>query len=786
MSQQHQQANSMEEQGDTSQPAPPPPQSVQQQQNLQQEPVNFNPSYGRRVTIGGMHGSGPIDRRGSLASVGMDDLFGRRPSMGFDVNNMDLFARRDSMDSTAAALDAAFLDLTRRRSSLFLGPGGPPGSDVGYPPSHQDPNFMRASLGGAAPPGFSPSSGMGPAAGMRNPGFNPPGYERNPSLSSFNVPNLPPPTVPSQQDPVGTIAARQKQLQQQQRELEQYQKVLEIQRQQLLANMQERSYDMPVPPQGRSPMSRFGGSMGFGSQSGSMSLGGSLALGSVHSQGSHGSSTQPQQHRSSGNQNWWICQICNAKAFSSREEATTHERVCQEGRRGDPMQPLQMQDTSQRSFSMGMDGSGHSAQSAHSFEPTAMMSSGPFAMLPSPMPLAMPSDKDFLTALHCFVRAYCVEVFTATEQDVATPSKGKRKPIQVGQIGIRCPHCHSYDPTNQRSRERGSVYYPTTISSIYNATMNLLQRHLHSCPAVPEDIMRRYETLKADDARSGTSKRYWVESALSLGLVDTPNGIRYSALRPPPLPSLTPQQASTGQEAVRRNSNEFFSSKSNAVTDAKNAQDASGQASKNSEGDAAMPRMEQEMADSAPLVTPDDKPYATTFSYHLLSQMQPCVFTEADRLGKRKGLPPGFPGLACRHCFGGYGSGRFFPSSIKTLSDTSKTLNVLHNHMMRCRKCPAEVRETLEKLRSTHDEERAKMKFGSQKAFFARIWERLHGKNQPPSFKRPLAPAPNYPPQGMHTGPPPGYMHSPPRPMAGPVPPMESMGSGPSPKRQKV
>jgi hypothetical protein len=131
-----------------------------------------------------------------------------------------------------------------------------------------------------------------------------------------------------------------------------------------------------------------------------------------------------------------------------------------------------------------------------------------------------------------------------------------------------------------------------------------------------------------------------------------------------------------------------------------------------------------------PLVADADKPYATDFSYLLMDQMQPCVFTEADRLGKRKGLPPGFPGLACRHCFGGYGSGRFFPSTIKTLSDTSKTLNVLHNHMMRCRKCPSDVKETLEKLRVSHDDERAKMKFGSQKAFFGRIWERLHGKGQ--------------------------------------------------------
>ena len=104
---------------------------------------------------------------------------------------------------------------------------------------------------------------------------------------------------------------------------------------------------------------------------------------------------------------------------------------------------------------------------------------------------------------------------------------------------------------------------------------------------------------------------------------------------------------------------------------------------------------------------------------------------------------PGFAGLACRHCFGGYGSGRFFPSSIKTLSDTSKTLNVLHNHLGRCRKVPKEVLKQMEQAKDRHDEERAKMKFGSQKKFFAKIWSRLHdnrpdGKSIKPPPRKPL------------------------------------------------
>jgi hypothetical protein len=794
-----------------------PPASVaphSQTMNQAQQSVNFNsnPNYpsSRRVTIGhntvmppgppntaskipggpnpmGMGGGGggnPMmmgdNRRGSMSSGmgNMDDFFGRRPSFGFDMGMDPFFGRRDSMDSTTAALDAAIMDLSRRRYSAAMG-GGPP------PPGVTD-------LGGG------PQTSAGNSSMGNNPYYPPQGMGMGMPSSA---------TVGSGGSQTHeSIAQRQQQLQQQQRELEQRQKELEFQRQQLIASMQERSYG------GHHPGGGGGGMMNRGS------LGlGSLGLGSVHSHGSASMATSqmhppassqmamPQRSSvasGSSGQQWWICQVCNSKAFASHEEALTHEAICQEGiHRGtskmDPMHPLPMHpqdmsmgrnysmglgmDTSQRGMSMGMgmgmgmgmDNSSRgvvsmgmdssrggsmgfdssrnmslgmdSSSGHHSYHNDRTMSMGPFAMLSQPVALAMPSDKDWLTPLHCFVRGHCVEVFTATESDVATPSKGKRKPIQVGQIGIRCPHCRVYDTSNgtNKARERGSVYYPTTIASIYNATMNLLQRHLHNCPSVPDDVMRRYETLKADDARSGTSKRYWIESALSLGLVDTPNGIRHSALRPPPLPTLTRQQETTGQDVARRGSNEFFGTKSNAMPEIKDAPSGGSEATGDDIiTDESISKAEREMSNSAPLVTPDDKPYATTFSFHLMSQMQPCVFTEADRLGKRKGLPPGFPGLACRHCFGGYGSGRFFPSSIKTLSDTSKTLNVLHNHMMRCRKCPADVKENLEKLRGIHDEERAKMKFGSQKAFFGRIWERLHGKDHPASMKH-LAPVPN-------------------------------------------
>ena len=123
-------------------------------------------------------------------------------------------------------------------------------------------------------------------------------------------------------------------------------------------------------------------------------------------------------------------------------------------------------------------------------------SKGPFRQLSKPIPLALDEDKHWITPLHCFVRKHCVEVFTASDMEVQTPSKGKRKPIQVGQIGIRCVHCHEGLKDTDLNRERGSVYYPTSLSSIYNATMNLLQRHLRTCPKVPDSIMEKYKELK--------------------------------------------------------------------------------------------------------------------------------------------------------------------------------------------------------------------------------------------------------------------------------------------------
>lgn len=208
---------------------------------------------------------------------------------------------------------------------------------------------------------------------------------------------------------------------------------------------------------------------------------------------------------------------------------------------------------------------------------------------------------------------------------------------------------------------------------------------------MPPEVLARYEDLKSSNARSGASKKYWADSAARLGLIDTPEGIR--------LDKAAHKAHIESQKGGKKKSGSSNSASSLQAEDSEEA---------------------------PPLVLPSDKRNTTAFTFHLMSQMQPCVFTEADRLGRRRNLEVGFAGLACRHCFGVYGSGRFFPSSVKTMADASKTLDVIYRHVMKCKKCPSDIRGGLRNLRDFHDSERSKMPFGNQRAFFVKIWGRLH------------------------------------------------------------
>lgn len=180
----------------------------------------------------------------------------------------------------------------------------------------------------------------------------------------------------------------------------------------------------------------------------------------------------------------------------------------------------------------------------------------------------------------------------------------------------------------------------------------------------------QYQRLKGLTARSASTKEYWVSAARKLGLVDTSKGVFFKqsnhvdeASAPPPQPVSITQDASTSTVAAQQ-------------------------------------------APLVRLVEPSDKIFATEYSYFVMEQMTTCVFTEADRLGKRKCHTVGFAGMACKHCVGGNGSGRFFPLTLKTFSDVSKSIHVLRNHLIKCTKAPRDMAETVTLLYKQHKNEK--------------------------------------------------------------------------------
>jgi len=139
---------------------------------------------------------------------------------------------------------------------------------------------------------------------------------------------------------------------------------------------------------------------------------------------------------------------------------------------------------------------------------------------------------------------------------------------------------------------------------------------------------------------------------------------------------------------------------------------------------------------SCPLVSPNDKEFSTQFSFGVLSQMRVCTFSKInDFRSKRKKLRDGYSGLACKWCYScpnstsagsGAGAGKFFPSSIKTMSDSKKTLMAIYRHLKKCPSVPSDLKNYLEQALQFHEAERQKKEFGSQRKFFTLIWNRLH------------------------------------------------------------
>lgn len=291
--------------------------------------------------------------------------------------------------------------------------------------------------------------------------------------------------------------------------------------------------------------------------------------------------------------------------------------------------------------------------------------------------LALPADEDFLSPLHSFMRRYCVEVFTAGDQEVNEPRVGGSHTARVtqGQVGIRCVHCK-----HRRQKRERAVCFPSNLRNLYHSIETWQRRHSLVCEDIPRWVKASMtELIARSRSGAGGRRQYWEESAAAIGLANTPTGIRF--VRPP------------GQAPLRP---------------------------------VIEPVLSLPEAPSRPVVREEDQGLVTDYLYLLLDQMETCQFTESDREGGRskvKDCPVGFPGMQCRHCRGKAGFGRYFPSTIGALTSANSDRNI-YNHLTKCRRCPAPVKEELKRRQA--DQLAMKNRRGSRKLFFERVWQRIH------------------------------------------------------------
>ncbi len=215
----------------------------------------------------------------------------------------------------------------------------------------------------------------------------------------------------------------------------------------------------------------------------------------------------------------------------------------------------------------------------------------------------------------------------------------------------------------------------------------MLREHFGNCKAIPQELKDRFLELKSKTSQGATnSKRYWVHSAMKLGMMDSANGIwvteksQAAALAAPPFG--TPEDNAVAVQSARTQSES--------------------------------PVM---------MVTPSDRDLVSEFLYTLMAQVQRVYLTESERVASRKNLPIGLPGIGCRHCCPSNRRGlcRFFPARRRTLPNK---LNDLYNHIRRCTLCPTEIKDRLTALEQKSEQTDTKDTEG-ERAFFDQIWTRL-------------------------------------------------------------
>ena len=356
----------------------------------------------------------------------------------------------------------------------------------------------------------------------------------------------------------------------------------------------------------------------------------------------------------------WICDFCNSASFTSFQAACDHEETCPRKH-------------------------GHQDEKRDEAPGATQWHSGS-------IPLAIPSaDSEWLSTSNCYIRQHCVEAFSATDDDVLRTSKRGR--LIQNQVGIRCTFC-THRPWTERPP--AAVSYPSSVDGIYESVKRWQRVHLTLCHDVPLHHKEALNNLQNETVWIPTTRQYWSDSAKTIGMVDTADGIRFSK-QPRTPTNWTPTKSITEHACpdIPPPSSNCLASSSDAVSNV--------------------------------ICLPIDQKMIPPYVFFVLRQVERCHFSESDRFVARSKGPVGFAGFQCKHCTGHAGLGKYFPLSAKSLGTNSTSQNI-HAHILKCRKVPVDVKQELLALKEEKGRS-PRLVPGWRKTFFELVWKRLHGEN---------------------------------------------------------
>ena len=117
--------------------------------------------------------------------------------------------------------------------------------------------------------------------------------------------------------------------------------------------------------------------------------------------------------------------------------------------------------------------------------------------------LYRPFDVLHLSDRQCYVRRELIEVFHADS-------------YAKGRVALRCKFCYHVPYAD---RANGSMIFPRSLS-VLCTSVGQFQCHIQKCRHIPQAKKDMWSTLSSTKVVSGQAKKYWIESAKKVGLID--------------------------------------------------------------------------------------------------------------------------------------------------------------------------------------------------------------------------------------------------------------------------